>query len=36
MMEGMELQNQEKIERMEKKRANTWEYWKLTPSNMWR
>ena len=34
-MDGIELPNQEKkIERSEKrKRTNTWEYWKLTPSN---
>ena len=30
----MELPNQEKSERSEKKKpSNTWEYWKLTPSN---
>ena len=36
MMEGLELPNQEKLERSEKrKRKNTWEYWTLTPSNKW-
>ena len=35
MMEGMELSNEEKPDRSEKrKRTNTWEYWKRTPSNI--
>ena len=35
MTEGMELTNQEKNKMFEekKKRSNTWEYWKQTPSN---
>ena len=37
MTDGMELLKQEKLERSGKrKRTNTWEYWKLTPSNKWR
>ena len=35
MTEGIELPNQEKSERSEKrKRTNTWEHLKRTPSNM--
>ena len=34
MTERIELSNQEKIERSEKKKlSNTWEYWMRTPSN---
>ena len=34
--EGMELPNKEKSEHSEKRKpTNTWEYWKLTPSNKW-
>ena len=34
MTDGMELPNQEKLERSKKRKpTNTWEYWKLTPSN---
>ena len=38
MAEEMKLPNQKKkLERSEKRKpANTWEYWKLTPSNKWR
>ena len=34
MTEGMELPNQKKLERSEKRKpTNTWEYWKLTSQN---
>ena len=32
--EGIELPNQDKSERSEKKPTNNWEYWKRTPLNM--
>ena len=35
--EGVELPNQEVIRTVgEMKPTNTWGYWKLTPSNMWK
>ena len=37
LTDGMEQPNQEKLERLEKrKRTNTWASWKLRPSNKWR
>ena len=37
MTEGIELPNQERSERLEKKEfTKTWEYWKRTTSNKWK
>ena len=37
MVEGINLPNQEKSERSEKRKPiNTLEYWKLAPSDKWR
>ena len=37
MTVGVELPNQEKSELSEKRKPNnTWEYWKLIPSNKWK
>ena len=36
LTDGMELPSQDKIRpRGERKRTNTWESWRLTPSNKW-